>query len=265
MEYPSCNKCNRDETKDLFSIYCRTFGEFREYRMVRCRKYGLVYLNPRPTQEEIFDMYKNRYYNLVNRPDIASDGKVHFSQSHLTWQKFMLDRIEHYTLKGRICEVGCGYGAFLDLARARGWETYGVELSHQYANYSRGVLRLNVFDGTLRECSFPSSFFDAINLNNVIEHYADPYHELLEINRILEPEGILQVLTPNVNGLTARASRFYLKLKGKSGIEEDALLQHLYFFSIRTLTEILEKAGFEVIEVLTSVTEKTRSLQTRKG
>lgn len=230
MEYVSCNQCNRNEKKDFFSIYSSTSGEFREYRVVRCRKCGLVYLNPRPVEEQIFDMYKNRYYNLVNRPDIADDGKVHFSQSHLARQKLMLNRIERYVSKGQICEIGCGYGAFLDLARTRDWETYGIELSHQFADYSRGVLGPNIFEGILRECSFPRGFFDAVNLNNVIEHYTDPYHKLLEINRVLKSNGILQILTPNLNGLTARASRFYLKLKGKRGIEEDGLFQHTSTF-----------------------------------
>jgi len=210
-------------------------------------------------------MYKNGYYDLTNRPDIADDGKAHFSRSHFAWQKFMMDRIEHYVSKGRICEIGCGYGTFLDLARTRGWKTCGIELSHQFAHYSQSVLGLNVFEGTLRECSYPSSFFDAINSNNVIEHYVDPYHELLEIKRILKPDGILQILTPNINGLTIRASRFYLRLRGKRGTDEDALLQHLYFFSIDTLKEMLRKAQFQILEVLTQTTSKRQDLKIRKG
>ncbi len=264
-EYIKCNQCNSDETKDFFSIYSGTFGESQEYWVVRCKKCGLAYLNPRPAEQKILDMYKNRYYDLINRPDISGNGKVHFSQSHLTWQKFLLDRIERYALKGRICDIGCGYGSFLDLARTQGWETCGIELSHQFAGYSRDVLGVNLFEGTLRECSFSSSFFDAINSNNVIEHYVDPYHELLEINRVLKSNGILQILTPNLNGLTARASRFYLKLKGKRGTEEDGLLQHLYSFSTDTLIKMLKKAGFEIVEVSTRVTNKRRSLQIRTG
>ncbi|KKK43702.1 hypothetical protein LCGC14_3168010, partial [marine sediment metagenome] len=119
MEYVCCNQCNSNETKDLFSINSSTFGEFQEFRVVQCRKCGLAYLNPRPPEQKILDMYRNEYYDLTNRPDIDDDGKVHFSQSHLAWQKSMLDRIEQYTSKSRICEIGCGYGAFLDLARTR--------------------------------------------------------------------------------------------------------------------------------------------------
>jgi len=94
MEYVCCNQCNSNETKDLFSINSSTFGEFQEFRVVQCRKCGLAYLNPRPPEQKILDMYRNEYYDLTNRPDIDDDGKVHFSQSHLAWQKSMLDRIE---------------------------------------------------------------------------------------------------------------------------------------------------------------------------
>ena len=223
----NCNLCGSDAAKDFFRIYSSVFGAFRSYRVVRCTKCRLAYLNPPPIEEEILSMYKNRYYELVNRPDVADDGKVHFSESHLAWQKSMLDRLERYVPKGLICDIGCGYGALLNLARTRGWEGFGIEPSSQFADYARDVLGISVFRGILKERAFPESFFDAVHLNNVIEHYSDPHGELSEINRILKPDGILQVLTPNIMGLTERGSRLYFKLKGRKVLEEDTLLQHL--------------------------------------
>lgn len=76
--------------------------------------------------------------------------------------------------KGRLLDVGCGSGEFLAQMRELGWDVFGVEPDPQAARVAREQFGLTVWPGALAEASFPDGFFDAVTLNHVIEHVADP-------------------------------------------------------------------------------------------
>ena len=78
--------------------------------------------------------------------------------------------------------------------------------------------------------------------SHLIEHLNDPSFLLNEAARLLRPEGILIITTPNIAGLQARI----LKAEWRS-----AIFDHLYLFSRKTLRAMLEKAGFEIVAFVT--------------
>jgi SAM-dependent methyltransferase len=76
----------------------------------------------------------------------------------------------------------------------------------------------------------------------LIEHLNDPASFVKEVFRILAPEGRFMVTTPNIDGLQSRL------LKGRW---RSAIFDHLYLFSIRTLSALLEKTGFSIEKTVT--------------
>jgi SAM-dependent methyltransferase len=138
-------------------------------------------------------------------------------------------------------DVGCAAGAMLRLLQSRGWDVKGIEISGPQAAFcrSRG---LDVRSLTLEENHFPARHFDAVLASHVIEHLNDPWSFVVEARRILKPGGRFYVTTPNIAGLQARVfgSRW-----------RSAIFDHLYLFSVKTLTCLLEKAGFKVERVKT--------------
>ena len=77
-------------------------------------------------------------------------------------------RIEKYARKGKILDIGCGRGLFLDIMRRGGWEVEGSELNNETASYAKQVYDLKVHAGGIAEQSLASESFEVINICGVL-------------------------------------------------------------------------------------------------
>ena len=139
--------------------------------------------------------------------------------------------------KGRILDVGCAYGWFLEVARERGWHTAGVEVEEATAHLAREG-GIDVTLGTLHDASFDDASFDCVGLWDVLEHVPDVDAFLAECRRVLKPGGVLAVQSPNVRSVMA-------KLMG-SDWSWLLLPQHVYHFTPKSMNRTLERRGFTV-------------------
>ena len=142
----------------------------------------------------------------------------------------------------RILDVGCATGSLLAWLRERGWETVGVEISAPQAEYARRERKLDVRSLPLAENKFPDGHFNAVLASHLIEHLNDPAALVKEVHRILAPGGCFFVTTPNIAGFQARLFK---------GRWRSAIFDHLYLFSVKTLTRLLEENGFTIEKIAT--------------
>lgn len=226
-EYVKCNLCQSDDTKKLYVK--------DSFNIVRCRKCGLVYVNPRPTLEELKEFYKEKDAHI--EPAKERDIFMHRFEK-------IIKIIEKFKNKGKLLDIGCSYGYFLELAQRHGWESYGVEISDYVSRYCREKLNLNVFTGVVSEAHYPDQHFDVITMFHTLEHASDPRNYLREINRILKRDGLLVVAVPNIESLKA-------KLTKKNWVLITSH-EHLYYFSLKTLIQLLNETGFQPVKVGTS-------------
>lgn len=209
-------------------------------RVLQCRRCSLVFVHPVPSGENLREHYSDDYYR--EWIDAQRDRR-------LAMWKARLDRLERRTPRGRILDVGCGEGAFLEASAARGWEIWGTELSADGARYSSARLGCEIHCGELHEAGFPSGFFDVVTLWHVLEHVRQPSRYLDEIRRILRPDGLCVIAVPNVDDLFMRAA--YRIVRGRpqrlySGEDREI---HLFHFSAVTIDQYLRKAGFNVCRI----------------
>jgi 2-polyprenyl-3-methyl-5-hydroxy-6-metoxy-1,4-benzoquinol methylase len=144
---------------------------------------------------------------------------------------------------GRLLDVGCATGFLLDEARKYAWETHGVELSKWAVDYARNKFGLtNVSHTILKNAAYPSNYFDVVVLKDSIEHLIDPKSTLMEIRRILKPEGIICVNTPDISSLISKIlqARWW-------GLKQ----VHLYYFTRKSLYNMLNATGFLPIKTKT--------------
>ena len=283
LEWVPCNLCGSQDAELLFpgtiditrnhldpqQVFACTSSQYGRYGpVVRCRQCDLVYLNPRLSATAVESAYTvvadQRYLD-------EREGRVHTfgraldelesvaralvageSADRLVGVGVELDAVPpagttasqngsvgHGGGRGRLLDVGCHIGVFLELAAARGWLAEGVEPSRWASELAR-ARGLRVTRGTLRGAALPSAAFDVVTIWDVIEHFPDPVAELREVHRLLRPGGLVGITTMNVDSPVARLL----------GRRWPWLMQmHLYYFSVRTLSAMLERCGFQVATV----------------
>ena len=205
------------------------------YRVLRCLRCSLVFVDPRPEQQALGDHYDEEYYREwtgVQR------------QRRLRMWEARLDRLERRVPRGCLLDVGCAEGTFLEQARRRGWKVSGTELSAFAAAEASRRLGKEIFCGELGEARFPDGSFDVITLWHVLEYMRDPGNCLREIRRIIRPQGFLLIAVPNVDDrLMQMAYRLVRGRPKRLFLKKDREI-HLTHFSARTIGMFLEKTGF---------------------
>ena len=245
MEYVNCDLCGLDNTQVIFKKRDK-FGIAKdEFNVVRCRGCGLLYINPRPSQEEMGKFY----------PETYSWKETLEGDSFLTkWVRRLEKSYRYHLLRdevskvvkfsdrssGRVLDVGCGTGDRLDVFRSKGFETYGVETSDS-AGYAKEHLNLNVLKGDLASANFPDEFFDLVTLYNVLEHTHSPARVIKEIHRILKKEGLIIIQVPNSNSIQRK---IFKKRWAAFDVPRD-----LYYFGTESLRSLLGKVGFIVTKI----------------
>jgi SAM-dependent methyltransferase len=167
------------------------------------------------------------------------------------WQARQLNRFAPG--KGRLLDVGCGFGFFLSLAQRGGWEVRGVDVSVTATTYAREQLGLTgIITDELRPESFADDHFEAATLWNLLEHLDHPLATLQLVVRRLTPNGVLGLRVPNI-AFYDLAHRFRgpISLLGFRHFPYLASPPpgHLYGFTPRTLRCMLEQAGVEVLKI----------------
>lgn len=232
----SCTLCAGSRLTELFT-HAGT-------PIVRCADCGLVMRNPQPSDAELAAIYTDHYF--IDRTP-GGDFSPETEQIKRDTAALYLDEIERYlgaTAESRrglkLLEAGPGLGYLLEAALARGYDATGIEFSEssvRVANARLGAPR--VVQGSLAELTVAGAY-DVVVMADVIEHTRQPAVDLRHAHRALRPGGVLFLATPSLDSWSAR-------LLGRRWMEYK--LEHLYYFSERTLTALLARTGFEQVAI----------------
>lgn len=165
---------------------------------------------------------------------------------------------------GTILDIGCGTGATARALgqKARAKRVVGVELPGGVASRAASVLdEVHAMSAEeVRHDHFQENEFDLILCADVLEHLVDPWEMLRKIRRWIDDSGRLIVSIPHMGHLTVLLKLTFDRLE----YEAEGILDrtHLKFFTLHTITDMLESTGFQVerVEVNRSRTLKFRIL-----
>jgi len=197
-------------------------------RHVKCRNCHLIYVNPIEKASKINEAYFQR--KDVDAPIIQ--------ETRLTATESQVGLIKRYGNGTRLLDVGCGEGFFLFNASKAGYTTKGIEISQDVAEYARREFGLDVEAKPFEELRFAENYFDVVTLWQVLEHVPYPLMVLKEVHKILKPGGLLATSTPDIEGILAKIfRRKWWNLRRL----------HINQFTTKTLTDMLNRAGFKNI------------------
>src|SRR3954465_12814989 len=161
--------------------------------LLECIECGTVQQPELPAGAQLHDLYR----------DMRDEDYLGEEAGRRATAVRLLDLIGPFVPGGRLLDVGSGPGLLLDEARARGYETVGLELSRASAEHARDVLGLDVRELALEDFE-DDQRFDVVVLADVIEHLDDPVAGIARCAALLCPGGVLCVVTPDPSSPTAR-------------------------------------------------------------
>jgi SAM-dependent methyltransferase len=150
---------------------------------------------------------------------------------------------------GRLLDVGCAHGWFLESAKKNGFDPFGVEPDKNVfdANSRRGLpVRMGYFPDALDE----NEKFDVIVFNDVIEHIPDIERVLESCHQRLNKHGLLVLNLPSSSGVFYKLSKIFCRF-GFAGFferlwQKDLPSPHLHYFNLSNVAFLLKNNGFDI-------------------
>jgi SAM-dependent methyltransferase len=244
-----CNLC--DSTEVVPEPKKARFLNIREpFGVGRCRRCGLMFLNPRPTVAELGMMYATHpYYSAENAR--RGEPRRGFYSSRI-------ERLERWRpQRGTMLVIGCLEGGYaLEAAQRRGWRVLGVEFSKTLARYAREHLGGDVQVAEAWDLSaLAGRQFDAIYTHS-LEHFTDPRKTVRQARNLLAKDGFFML--EGANELYSLKNTIKQRVVDLAGYKPRALSYaevdaefHTFYFDPRTTRSLLRSEGFEVLELRT--------------
>lgn len=241
LETVPCLLCGTSAAESVLMLDAGANG-----RIVRCRQCTLTYVSPRPVST--LSLYEDAAYFSAGQAE--SDGIRRGYDAYLNDAEFLtpyFDRVARAVAErrgersGRLLEVGCAAGFFLERARRLGFSVQGVEPSRDAARVAVERFGLDVQASPLEQAKLDAGSFDVIVLLQTIEHVRDPAATLAHLRELMKPGGLLLMTTPNQSSWLARLSR--------SRWFEYKPPEHLVYFTPETMTQLLGKARLADVEI----------------
>jgi 2-polyprenyl-3-methyl-5-hydroxy-6-metoxy-1,4-benzoquinol methylase len=246
-----CALCGETAARPLFAVGAD--------RYLRCRACGFVQMSPLPASEGPGEDYKG--FDLESYAAFMAEFRRPQYERDLAL-------IRQYASTGRLLDIGCGLGDFLDVAAAGGFRAYGLEPSRTASGIARR--RHPVVRGELGRVKLREGAFAVATIWSVLEHVPDPAAFLAEARALLAPGGVLALRVPDVRGLLPalalaswRLTFHRLDLPLRVLYQLDWHYKHLTGFDRRTIVRLLERGGFSVEEVRSEPSFSFRSLRRR--
>jgi len=275
LEIVPCNLCGSTNTDNLFSARDWSHQNKEQFNIVKCRKCGLVYLNPRPKKDRLYKYYypdeyythrKNRQisHGTCNKENQLKKNIKHSVHNYFYPEKGSSKFVDFIGMlfvlffrqvfistwrwglvgeSGRHLDVGCGNGDLMyriktDWLIGNKFVSTGIDIDEDAIKIAKDKgFEAKVSDS--ENIPYPDGHFDIISIRHALEHMPDPLSCIKESHRVTKTGGKLVIEVPN-----AQSIGFKLFRDKWSGVDSP---RHLFHFSPATLAGLLQKGGYEFV------------------
>jgi len=229
----SHNRCAVCDSNEV-SIVATTDRRGKPLQSVLCENCGLVWVDPRPDDDELKKFY-GEDYRREYKGDLEPKMKHCYREIHRAIQR--LERLaEYYSPGDKILDVGAGAGFFAYVLRENNADIDGIEPNKGYVKFAQDKLNLRtVKSGYLGECD-KFNYYNIITINHVLEHLPNPLDSLNHMRNLLAKNGKIIIEVPNIEATYHSPNKVFH-------------IAHLYWYNPITLTALLSKAGFKIIDL----------------
>jgi ubiquinone/menaquinone biosynthesis C-methylase UbiE len=244
LEDANCGLCDSPDST-LVAVQ-HQFGE--DFRVVHCNSCGMIRTNPRPTAEwkaHFYDPQYNRLPETFGR-DFIYAPEADRLPSYRRLLEFVKARMKP---GGTLIDVGAASGDFVNMAVDDGIDATACDYSREALLHAEKHYNLKTLQSPAESIDAPDDSFDVVTMFHTIEHLPDPLKVLREMYRILKPDGLIFLETPNYNPHYLVQTRLrgifpLYKLITKRKEIPWVPFDHYYHWTPPLLRRALQQAGF---------------------
>ncbi len=230
----SCPWCKSENTQEFLEIN-DFFLTQEKFHIYECKECKLKFTTPVP--EDL-----DHYYKSENYLSHSDTNKSIFARIYNCVRKINIRQKFNNSVgdlpQGKILDIGCGVGEFLNFCKNKGWEITGIEPSEEARKIAEKKLDTKIFTPQQIE-ELPRQQYDVITMWHVLEHVEDLHSEINELQRLLKPNGRLIIALPNHQSYDAQHY-------GKHWAAYD-VPRHLSHFSKESIKNIFQNSNFQLV------------------
>ena len=232
-----CLICDSENLKEKLALK-DYFLTQKDFRVIKCQDCGFLFTDPKPKEDELGLFYKSENYISHNASKFSFYNVVYKAVRNFALAS-KLRLISKYKSSGKILDIGCGTGEFLNQARKKAFKVSGIEPNKSAREFAIENYNLEIKnENYLSEIDDYS--IDVISMWHVLEHVYNLDERLNSIERILKKDGVLIIAVPNPKSYDAE---FYEQFWAAWDVP-----RHLYHFTQSALSKLIEKFNFEIVE-----------------
>jgi len=245
LEFVQCNLCGERKRPSI----CEPETDFlclrqTPYRIYRCARCGLVYMNPRSTWEVLEPIYNKEY---LDKDHFNMQARNKYRLKRVFPQKIQLLRKLKPT--GRVIDIGAGLGGFVYLAKRAGYNVEGYEVSQAEASMAKKTFNVDLNIGILTKEQYPPETFDIVHMHHVLEHIPNPREMFQLVFHLLKPGGYFYFEVPNdIQSSVFYYTKFAQKVLGRIPFSKPSI-HHLYFYNYQTILKFVKELNFTLLFV----------------
>ncbi len=200
-----------------------------DHDLLACTDCNTAFMSPMPEHDELIKFYQGDYYQTNNQKDF--ENGIWFATHQLQKKQ------------GRLLDIGCHTGHFIaGIDSASEWDVVGTDISEDVVNYVKEQHQLEAYSGELHSLKLDAASFDAIRVQDVLEHVCDPKAFLQECHRLLKPAGDIFLSVPNGETDRLPIRRYYQKFQ-RAALTPPG---HLFYFSKQAINDLTQQCGFSI-------------------
>ena len=232
------NSCPICTTEMKFKFVTKDYlvtGE--SFDIVECEACSIRTTTPFPDKKIIGNYYSSDDY-------ISHDDKVSgiFDSIYGLVRTYQLNKkkklIGKYFNKsnGKILDIGCGAGDFLQYMKEDHWNINGVDTSNKARKIANKKLNIKVMDP--KDWINNKEKYDVITCWHSLEHVHEPWVYLDKIKKSLTLDGFLIVALPNYQSTDAKIYKEFWAAYDTP--------RHLYHFTIKSMNKTIKPHGLNI-------------------
>jgi 2-polyprenyl-3-methyl-5-hydroxy-6-metoxy-1,4-benzoquinol methylase len=247
LEDVACNLCGARDT----NLISRKAGEDSGilFNIVRCRQCGLVYVNPRLTQECMLLLQDKRYDSEI----ITYSGPL--DEAWLCGDLSFFDvikAIKPFSPHAKLLDLATGTGHLVYRALKAGYDAIGIDISRKIIERVHNLypfLRTRIKYGDINASFLNNNTYDVITATEALEHLYDPINFFKRTYELLKPGGVLAYTTGNVEKALLSID-FRQRGVRWSYFQPD---YHIYYLSQPTILAYFKKTGLQPVQPYTYI------------